>query len=287
MKLDLSNKNLDRIDIPYFKTLFQSIDTIAECENDDKIEDTQTDFIKTATFDNNSLSKLDNIELFLPYTKKLSLSNNQLVDIKSISNLNHLQFINLSNNSLASLEPIKELTNLKWLNLSSNQIKTLDPLMNSINIEYIDASDNIIKEIPNFSVLKNLKSLNLNTNEIRMLKCCPVYLPVSLEELFLAYNFIDDLNEINFLSCLKNLTTLYINNNECITMYDGLFNYRPYILSWCSNLTILNDVDITEDEYKKAQFIASSKKGHLLCSNKSQTDDLVDFLIANCPLNQV
>jgi Leucine-rich repeat (LRR) protein len=80
--------------------------------------------------------------------------------------------------------------------LSGNQIKSLDALKSNIKLEYLDASENSISNLSDLSNLNELKTLNLNGNEINSLKFCSNYLPKSIENLFLSYNAIDDLNEV-------------------------------------------------------------------------------------------
>lgn len=51
------------------------------------------------------------------------MANNRLVEIRQISKLLNLEYLNLLNNSLSSLDCFKQLKNLRWLNVSGNQIK--------------------------------------------------------------------------------------------------------------------------------------------------------------------
>ncbi|RNA31872.1 centrosomal of 97 kDa [Brachionus plicatilis] len=200
MKVDLSNKNLKRIDYLFLKQYLKSIvlnnqeEILIENEEDESIEG----FVQTICLDNNFLNKLENLESF-HNLKNLSLGNNRLVEIKSICQLVKLEYVNLLNNSLIDLQPFKQLRNLIWLNISGNQIKNLDALKYNIYLEYLDASENSISCLSDIRVLTKLHTLNLSGNDIQSLKDFSNFLPVSIKNLHLSYNSIDDLNEVSYL----------------------------------------------------------------------------------------
>ena len=152
MKLDLSNKNLKKLEKNLLKNLIDSIKLHVDGASSNS-EDTLVD---TLILDNNHLSKLENLDKLLGL-RNLSLANNHLIEIKSIANLKHLKYVNLLNNSLSNLDGFKELKNLIWLNLSGNQIKCLDALKANISLQYIDASENSISDLSNISSFTELK----------------------------------------------------------------------------------------------------------------------------------
>jgi len=68
MKLDLSNRNLKKLDLSYIK---QSLNTLGD--NDHETTDIS---IEIACFDNNHLSKLENLEQFLNLKNVFTFSKN-------------------------------------------------------------------------------------------------------------------------------------------------------------------------------------------------------------------
>ena len=144
MKIDLSSRNLKKLD---YLLLKQFVKSLSSSNANDYQESTDLD-IESAIFDNNHLSKLENLDQFTNLKNvfiiflylllqlfqaflsfcfvivvQLSLANNHLVEIRSICKLVNLQYVNLLNNSLSSLDGFKELKLLIWINVSGNQIK--------------------------------------------------------------------------------------------------------------------------------------------------------------------
>ncbi|CAF1034133.1 unnamed protein product [Brachionus calyciflorus] len=282
MKVDLSNKNLKKVDYLFLKQYVESIIINNDADSlTDSIEGPIELHVQTICLDNNFLNKLDNLEYFVNL-KNLSLANNRLVEIRTLSKLINLEYVNLLNNSLIGLEPFKDLKNLTWLNLSGNQIKSLDCLKSNINLKYLDASENLISSLSDLRLLTNLHTLKLNGNEISSLSNIANYLSSSITNLNLSYNSIEDLNEISFLHPLTNLENLCIDNNPCVSYsnYDSMLNYRPFVLNWCLNLKTLDGIAITPKEYKQAEWLHSQGKGRQF--KLGQNTQIIEYLIKNC-----
>jgi hypothetical protein len=166
MKIDLSNKNLKRLDKNLLKNLIESIkfeqQNVSNRSYGEQVEESQQQepSIDTIILDNNHLSKLEHLDK-LVRLRSLSLANNHLIEIRSIARLINLQYVNLLNNSLTCLDGFKELKHLIWLNLSGNQIKSLDGLRQNSLIQYLDASENSISNLSDLSALTELKVLIL------------------------------------------------------------------------------------------------------------------------------
>ena len=105
MKIDLSNKNLRKIEPLNHYT------------------ETESNKIEIAVFDNNFINKLEHLESYshlkqvcvfylslsvtlfnFNFNFKLSLANNSLVEIRGIVKLQNLQYLNLINNSLIHVD---------------------------------------------------------------------------------------------------------------------------------------------------------------------------------------
>ncbi|PNJ29516.1 CEP97 isoform 6, partial [Pongo abelii] len=151
---------------------------------------------------------------------------------------------------IGCVEGLKELVHLEWLNLAGN----------------------------------NLKTLLLHGNIITSLRMAPTYLPRSLAILSLAENEIRDLNEISFLASLTELEQLSIMNNPCVMATPSIpgFDYRPYIVSWCLNLRVLDGYVISQKESLKAEWLYSQGKGRAY--RPGQHIQLVQYLATVCPL---
>ncbi|KAM5280670.1 centrosomal protein of 97 kDa isoform 2-T2 [Ctenodactylus gundi] len=205
--------------------------------------------IHTLILDKNQIIKLENLEKCTQLIQ-LSVANNRLVRMMGVAKLTQLRVLNLPHNSIGYVEGLKELVHLEWLNLAGN----------------------------------NLKTLLLHGNIITSLRMAPAYLPRSLVILSLAENEIRDLNEISFLASLTELEQLSIMNNPCVMATPSIpgFDYRPYIVSWCLNLRVLDGYVISQKESLKAEWLYSQGKGRAY--RPGQHIQLVQYLAAVCPL---
>ena len=79
-----------------------------------------------------------------------------------VSKLHHLKVLDLSNNNIVTIEGLKEVNLLTWLSLSNNNIKTIESLQQNVHLEHLDLSGNSISTVSDLSFLKNLKSLLLH-----------------------------------------------------------------------------------------------------------------------------
>ena len=68
-------------------------------------------------------------------TEILNLSNNQIQDIKVLSDLINLKKLYLSNNKIDDISLLSNMTNLQGIDLSNNQIKEIEELSNLTNLQ--------------------------------------------------------------------------------------------------------------------------------------------------------
>jgi internalin A len=158
------------------------------------------------TTDCNQASKL------LSALSELSLSSNQIADLKPLSTLTNLTNLDLDSNQIADLKPLSTLTNLTGLSLNKNRIADLKPLSGLTNLNVLYLDDNQITDLKPLSGLTNLIGIALNKNRIADLK--PLSGLTNLTELWLNDNQIADLKP---LSGLTNLTRLLLANNQTLT----------------------------------------------------------------------
>ncbi|XP_008538938.1 centrosomal protein of 97 kDa [Equus przewalskii] len=239
--------------------------------------------IHTLILDKNQIIKLENLEKCRRLIQ-LSVANNRLVRMMGVAKLTQLRVLNLPHNSIGYVEGLKELVHLEWLNLAGNNLKAMEQINSCAALQHLDLSDNSIPQIGDLSKLLSLKTLLLHGNIITSLRMAPAYLPRSLAILSLAENEVRDLNEISFLASLTELEQLSIMNNPCVMATPSIpgFDYRPYIVSWCLNLRVLDGYVISQKESLKAEWLYSQGKGRAY--RPGQHIQLVQYLATVCPL---
>ncbi|KAG8452003.1 hypothetical protein GDO86_003978, partial [Hymenochirus boettgeri] len=237
----------------------------------------------TLILDKNQIIKLEYLEKCKNLTQ-LSVANNRLVRMMGVAKLIHLQVLNLPHNSIGYVEGLKDLVYLEWLNLSGNNLKVIDQIGNCTSLKHLDLSDNNISQIGDLSKLTYLQTLLLHGNNISSLCTASACLPQCLTILSLAENYIRDLNEVAFLAGLPDLEQLSIMNNPCVMATPSIpgFDYRPYIVSWCLKLKVLDGYVVSQKESLKAEWLYSQGKGRSY--KLGQHIPLVQYLATVCPL---
>ncbi|KAM4608524.1 centrosomal protein of 97 kDa [Polymixia lowei] len=237
----------------------------------------------TLILDRNHIMKLDHLERS-PGLQQLSVASNRLVRMMGVSRLTELRVLNLPNNSIGYIEGLRDLLHLEWLNLSGNNIKVIEQLNNCVALQHLDLSDNNISNIGDLTKLLALKTLLLHGNSITTLRTVPAHLPAHLSILSLAENEIRDLNEVSYLAPLQELEQLSIMSNPCVMATPSLpgFDYRPYIMSWCLSLKVLDGYVVSQKEGLKAEWLYSQGKGRSY--RPGQHVQLVQYLATVCPL---
>ncbi|XP_025936322.1 centrosomal protein of 97 kDa isoform X2 [Apteryx rowi] len=237
----------------------------------------------TLILDKNQIIKLEHLEK-CRNLMQLSVANNRLVRMMGVSKLTKLRVLNLPHNSIGYVEGLKDLVHLEWLNLAGNNLKAIEQINSCLSLQHLDLSDNNISQLGDLSKLMSLKTLLLHGNTITSLRTAPVCLPQNLTVFSLAENEIRDLNEISFLASLPQLEQLSIMNNPCVMATPSIpgFDYRPYIVSWCLNLKVLDGYVISQKESLKAEWLYSQGKGRSY--RPGQHVQLVQYLATVCPL---
>ncbi|XP_008498173.2 centrosomal protein of 97 kDa [Calypte anna] len=237
----------------------------------------------TLILDKNQIIKLEHLEK-CRNLMQLSVANNRLVRMMGVAKLTKLRVLNLPHNSIGYVEGLKDLVHLEWLNLAGNNLKTIEQINSCLSLQHLDLSDNNIAQLGDLSKLTSLKTLLLHGNIITSLRTAPVCLPQNLTVFSLAENEIRDLNEVSFLASLPHLEQLSIMNNPCVMATPSIpgFDYRPYIVSWCLNLKVLDGYVISQKESLKAEWLYSQGKGRSY--RPGQHVQLVQYLATVCPL---
>ncbi|XP_069093226.1 centrosomal protein of 97 kDa [Pleurodeles waltl] len=237
----------------------------------------------TLILDKNQIIKLEHLEKFKNLTQ-LSVANNRLVRMMGVAKLTCLRVLNLPHNSIGYVEGLRDLVHLEWLNLAGNNLKTIDQINSCTSLRHLDLSDNNLSQTGDLSKLINLKTLLLHGNNITSLRAASVCLPHGLTIISLAENEIRDLNEISFLASLLELEQLSVMNNPCVMASPTLpgFDYRPYVVSWCLSLKVLDGYVVSQKESLKAEWLYSQGKGRSY--RPGQHVHLVQYLASVCPL---
>ncbi|NXI90162.1 CEP97 protein, partial [Psophia crepitans] len=237
----------------------------------------------TLILDKNQIIKLEHLEK-CRNLMQLSVANNRLVRMMGVAKLTKLRVLNLPHNSIGYVEGLKDLVHLEWLNLAGNNLKAIEQINSCLSLQHLDLSDNNIAQLGDLSKLTSLKTLLLHGNIITSLRTAPVCLPQNLTVFSLAENEIRDLNEVSFLASLHQLEQLSIMNNPCVMATPSVpgFDYRPYIVSWCLNLKVLDGYVISQKESLKAEWLYSQGKGRSY--RPGQHVQLVQYLATVCPL---
>ncbi|NWX47987.1 CEP97 protein, partial [Steatornis caripensis] len=237
----------------------------------------------TLILDKNQIIKLEHLEK-CRNLMQLSAASNRLVRMMGVAKLTKLRVLNLPHNSIGYVEGLKDLVHLEWLNLAGNNLKAIEQINSCLSLQHLDLSDNNIAQLGDLSKLTSLKTLLLHGNTITSLRTAPVCLPQNLTVFSLAENEIRDLNEVSFLASLSQLEQLSIMNNPCVMATPSIpgFDYRPYIVSWCLNLKVLDGYVISQKESLKAEWLYSQGKGRSY--RPGQHVQLVQYLATVCPL---
>ncbi|MCJ8747871.1 hypothetical protein PDJAM_G00158370 [Pangasius djambal] len=237
----------------------------------------------TLILDQNHIIKLEHLEKNAA-VQQLSVACNRLVRMMGVSKLTQLKVLNLPNNSIGYIEGLKDLVHLEWLNLAGNNIKVMEQLNNCAVLQHLDLSDNNISHTGDLSKLSALKTLLLHGNIITSLRTFPAHFPPNLTVLSLAENEIRDLSEVSYLASLHNLEQLSVMNNPCVMATPSLpgCDYRPYVVSWCLNLKVLDGYVVSQKEGLKAEWLYSQGKGRMF--RPGQHIQLVQYLASTCPL---
>ena len=160
---------------------------------------------------------------------KLKLNNldiEEIGDIKRLSELSFLEYLELSENKIKEIDNLNSLVNLRALYLNQNQIENIDNLNSLTKLKTLALNDNQITEITSFDKLQSLDHLNLSNNNISEIKGLKNL--KYLKELFLCGNKI---TSIKNLQMFNNLENLHLADNQ-ISKIHGLDNLR--------NLKVLN-----------------------------------------------
>ncbi len=238
----------------------------------------------------------------------LSVGLEKIVDLKPVSSLTKLQYLDLNQNyTVVDISPISNLTNLQTLILFSNPIKDISGLSNLINLKALDLNWTPISDLNsltnlvnleillldgvgtgiNFSTIEPLRNLTklkqLNIPGRGIIDIKPLENMTGLYYLSLSYN---NLTKISAVSKMKKLIRLEIDQNN-VNNISGIKNLVNLDYFSANNNQIK---DISELQYlPKIHMIALSGNNIEDISplvNNSNIGNGVYIFLGNNPLNQ-
>lgn len=159
----------------------------------------------------------------------VNLSNNNLINLKCLSNLKHLLKLNVSNNSIRKLFDFDPPANLESVDYSNNCIEIMANCHKHRYLRNLILDNNNISKIEGLTNNKYLRMISLNNNNIDIIENLD---GLSLEELFLADNNIKVINGLDELPLLRRLD-LSKNNISKLKGLDEI--YRLKFLFLCHN----------------------------------------------------
>ena len=193
---------------------------------------TQLDMLRLTDFvaQDRKITNLTGLE-FAINLNFLTLSSNQIEDIKPISKLPHVWYLDLSGNRISDITSLKDMRSLATLSIGDNQISDISVLSSMRNsIRYLNIGRNPISDITPIWELTDLTDLSIRFQEIDDLS--PIKELTRLTLLQLDENNISDITP---LSNLTNLTTLILWRNK-------ITDTRPLV-----NLTNLERLELQEN----------------------------------------
>jgi Leucine-rich repeat (LRR) protein len=246
-----------------------------------------------------SKNRVQEIKLIslMPNLVYLDLSHNRLISIKdeSFLNLKRLKHLNLSYNKLDlrsefnNISYFKGQSNLEILDLSFNQIKYLD---SNVTFRYLgslkllNVSDNKMKFIDSyvFGFLTELSDLNLASNSLSFINENCFYNLSKLKSLMLSFN---QINSTIFLKSnenyLKNLECLYLEQNRILSIGEKDFESSPKLtlLNLNSNsIQIFHEKAFESLEYLKTLKISNTSIKYLKVHSALKELDLSHLNVA-------
>ncbi|KAJ1515348.1 hypothetical protein HMI56_005550, partial [Coelomomyces lativittatus] len=177
----------------------------------------------------------------------LILDDAQLQKVELLSTLSHVHVLSLRNNQLKNIDGLAQLTHLEKLFLGGNALTNIDALSSLQQLQVLDCSCNLIQSI-HFSGSRPFPKLihfNINGNQIDSLETFKQF--PSLQELYLAYNKVQDPKELNALAHLP-LLVLDLTDNPLHFAY-----YRAYLIYLIPMLQFLDGVTVTDEELSHAK----------------------------------
>lgn len=137
----LGKKTSDTIvqgDIDSIKSLYLSAIGL---DNTEELERVYFSRLESLTLSDNELESLNSLSM--PALTYLDVSGNRLKSVNALAKLEKIENVNLTNNVLLSLPDLNQLNNLQTLDLSHNNLQVI-PMIKSSKLRFLDISGNAV-----------------------------------------------------------------------------------------------------------------------------------------------
>lgn len=226
---------------------------------------------------------------FLPYLKKLTVSNMNLDTLNTLSPLKELEELSMTGCTfpeadmtvLASFADLQKLTlaecnlstvanltnaqNLTYLDLSGNTVRNLEPLASMTTLKELYLQHNAVTNLSDLSGLINLEILDVSFNS--MISVAPIATCVNLRELNAGNNMLINLNGLDNLPALSVLNVEYneITDLSILSGSTGLteLSISSNAIGDLSPLLNLTNLEILDFSYNQVEELPAWEAGAL------------------------
>jgi len=151
------------------------------------------------------------------HLEKLSLFDNELIDLSLLQKMTGLTALGLGENKLMDITPLRNLTRLTIVELESNQLTDISALQGLHRLDILGLDDNQLTDISALRELKQLTALYLADNKVTDLT--PLQGLSQLDILYLRNNQVQDMTSV---LGLKKLTLVDLMENEIRRLPAGI-----------------------------------------------------------------
>lgn len=225
--------------------------------------------LRFLTLDDNHLNDEDLIAFSnFKVLKFLSLGNNEITSVSSLSQNRSLLELHLQGNQIEDVRDLRFLTHLESLYLSHNNIRNVYAGSREINVSYLNyltkleilyLNDNTIEDISDLDTLSKLTVLNVNNNHIQDLSVLADK-GETLVELYAEHNAIES---FSFVRSLTKLERLMLSGNGNV--------YEASLGNYLGGLTKLRTLTLSGKDLRSLSFL-------------NNMPELIRLDVANCNL---
>ncbi|XP_053784833.1 leucine-rich repeat-containing protein 9 [Desmodus rotundus] len=203
-----------------------------------------------------------------------SKMNRDVMNIENLPPIMHsLEVLHLGYNGICNLLQLQlnRLRNLKFLFLQGNEISQVEGLDNLLVLQELVVDHNRIRAFNDSAFAKPSSLLALHLEENRLRELNNLQPLVKLEKLFLGYNKIQDITELEKLDGISSLRELTVYGNPICRK----ISHRHMLVFRLPNLQMLDGIPVNSDDRAKAEFHFSelqAKKNSLIPATNSPMD---------------
>lgn len=144
----------------------------------------------------------------LPMLQSLTMENCGLSTIASLSNAQHLTYLNINDNTIRNLDALSSMTSLQELHINHNALTSLTALSPLVKLKVLDVSYNSISAIAAIATCVSLEELNVSNNLLVDLGAID-----NLQKLTKLSADHNQLTDVSILGSCTSLISLSISNN--------------------------------------------------------------------------